>query len=78
MSFISKLVGRSDTDEIPEWKIAHPTWTFDRQAAGRKAAATCKFRYGLNFFERIRRRGGKISRRTLTYAQAAAMGSKGE
>jgi hypothetical protein len=78
MSFISRLVvGSGETSEVPDWKLAHPTWRFDHVTAGKKSAATCRFRYGLNFFERIGRKGGKISRRTLTYAQAAAMGAKG-
>jgi general stress protein YciG len=50
------------------------------QNGGRKAAATNKERYGLNFYEQIGRKGGKLSRGggfATNHELAVAAGRKG-
>lgn len=59
MNIFSK---RSHREEVPQWKKDHPTWKFDHHAAGVKAMATAQGRYGLNYPERIGRKGGNISK----------------
>lgn len=75
MGFFSKHKER--VEEIPQWKIDHPTWRFDHVAAGKKAMATSIKRYTKSFPERIGHKGGKVSRGfARDHEFAAAMAQK--
>ena len=52
--------------KVPGWKAKHPTWTYDRSEAGRRAMATCERLYGgqgKSYASRIGLNGAKATNR---------------